>query len=128
MGEARIAMIDPLDVGACAAVTLTTDGHAGRTYRLTGPQAVSYHAVAAALSAATGRSVQYVNVSDEDARAGLSASGAPDWLTAALVTMFAKLRNGAGEDTTGTVRSLTGRRPRTVAEWLVDHAHAFAVG
>ncbi|MEU0444348.1 SDR family oxidoreductase [Streptomyces tendae] len=127
-GDARIAMIDPLDVGACAAVTLTRDGHAGRTYRLTGPQAVSYHDVAAALSAATGRSVRFVDVSDEDARAGLSASGAPDWLAAALVTMFAKLRNGAGEETTDTVRSLTGRRPRTVAEWLVDRARAFAVG
>ena len=41
---ARIAMIDPRDVGAAAAAVLTTAGHDGRTYVLTGPEAITYDA------------------------------------------------------------------------------------
>ena len=46
-GNARIAMIDPRDVGAAAAAVLTSEGHDGRSYALTGPEAVTYTQVAA---------------------------------------------------------------------------------
>ena len=45
-GEAQIAMIDPRDVGAAAAAVLTSAGHDGRSYALTGPEAVTYTQVA----------------------------------------------------------------------------------
>ena len=50
-GDARIAMIDPRDVGEAAAAVLTTPGHDGQTYVLTGPEAITYAQVAAELSA-----------------------------------------------------------------------------
>src|SRR5918998_5461104 len=43
---ARIAMIDPGDVAETAAVALGTDGHEGRTYVLTGPEAITFDRVA----------------------------------------------------------------------------------
>ncbi|GCB52912.1 SDR family oxidoreductase [Streptomyces sp. NL15-2K] len=124
-GDARIAMIDPADIGATAAVLLTEDGHDGRTYELTGPAALSYHDIAAELSAVTGRKISYVDIPDDTARAVLAASGAPDWLVTNLVTMFGKLRNGAGAHITDTVRELTGCQPRPLGQWLHNHAQAF---
>lgn len=67
-GEARIAMIDPRDVGAAATAVLTTAGHDGRTYVLTGPEAITYAQVAAELSAATAGEVEYIDVPDEEAK------------------------------------------------------------
>src|SRR3712207_2242902 len=77
---ARIAMIDPRDVAAVAAVVLTTDGHEEQTYTLTGPEAITYGRIAEELSAATGRPVEFVDVPDEAARQGLVEAGTPDWL------------------------------------------------
>ena len=67
---AKIAMIDPADVAAVAAVVLTTDGHDGRTYVVTGPEAITYAQVAAQLAAATGRHVGFVDIPPEAAVSG----------------------------------------------------------
>src|SRR5215211_3098346 len=62
VGDARASFIDTRDIAAVAARALTEDGHEGQTYTLTGPEALSYHDVAAKLSRATGREIKYVPV------------------------------------------------------------------
>jgi uncharacterized protein YbjT (DUF2867 family) len=124
-GDGRIAMIDPLDVGAVAAAVLTGHGHAGRTYELTGPEAVGYRDVAAELARVTGAHVEYVDVPPAAAREGLVASAMPDWLVQHLDGAFAKFRAGEFAATTDTVAVLTGRPPRSIADFLADHADAF---
>jgi len=123
--DAKIAMIDPRDIGAAAAVLLTEDGHDGGTYTVTGPEAITYRDVAGQLSAATGREITFVDVPDDAARGAMLESGAPPWLADNLVTLFGKLRDGACADVTDTVANLTGRPPHTFAEWARDHAALF---
>ena len=125
-GEARIAMIDPSDVGAVAAAVLTGAGEDGRTYVLTGPRAIAYAEVAAVLSAATGRKIEFVDVSDEGARQGLLAAGTPEFVAEQLLAIFAQLRRGVAARVTDTVEALTGASPRSFAEFARDHAHLFA--
>jgi uncharacterized protein (TIGR02246 family) len=124
-GKGRVAMIDPHDVAAAAATVLVTDGHDGQTYTLTGGQAVSWDDVAAALAAATGQPVEFIDVPDEAARQGLVEAGLPGWLVAHIVGAFGCIRRGELEPTTETVRALTGHSPRAVAEFARDHAQAF---
>ncbi len=124
-GEARIAMIDPRDVGAAVAAVLAGDGHAGRTYVLTGPEAIGYAEVAAELSAATGLPVEFVDVPDEQAREAMSAAGLPDFLAEGIVGVLAMARQGVAERVTSTVESLTGCRPHSFAAWARDHAVLF---
>lgn len=116
-GDAKVAMIDPRDMAAVAAVVLTERGHEGRTYQLTGPVAVTFAEVAADLSTAIGRPVAYVDVPDEAARARMVGSGVPGWLADQLVILWGLLRAGAAATTTDVVRVLTGRDPRSVAEF-----------
>jgi uncharacterized protein YbjT (DUF2867 family) len=125
-GSGRIAMIDPRDVAAVAAATLSTDGRAERTYRLTGPKAIGYERVAEELSRATGTDVRYVDVPPEAAHEELAAAGMPDWLVSHLDGVFGLIRSGALEETTGTVRAVTGREPRSFAEFARDHARLFS--
>lgn len=129
-GEAKIAMIDPRDVAASAAVTLLDDGdagrgHEGRAYLLTGPQLVTYAEVAADLSTVTGRSIAFVDVPDDVARAGLLAAGAPEWFADGIVVLHGLLRRGIAAQTSDDVQLLTGREPRTFAEFARDYRDAF---
>ncbi len=124
-GAARIAMVDPRDVGAAAAAVLTTAGHDHRTYVLTGPEAITHTQVAAELSAATNEAVEFVDVPDDTARQAMTRQGVPDVVARQVVEVYAMLRRGAGERVTNTVESLTGRRPRGFAFFARDHAHVF---
>jgi len=122
---ARIAMIHPRDVAAVAAVALSTDGHGGQTYVLTGPEAITYEKVAEELSAVAGRDIQFVAVPDESARQTLVRAGMPEFAAEQIVTLFEILRQGAHEQITDTVHALTGRDSRTFAEFARDHAGLF---
>ena len=122
---ARIAMIDPADVAAAAAVALTTDGHDGRTYVVTGPEAISYAQVAAHLSAATGRHVGFVDIPPEAAVPALIDAGLPPFAAEQVVTVFGELRRGVQATTTGTVNALTGRAARPFAAFARQYAGAF---
>jgi uncharacterized protein YbjT (DUF2867 family) len=122
----KVPMIDPLDVAATAAVVLSGDGHEGRTYELTGPEAVTFDDVAAQLSDVTGRPTQFVPVPDAAALEGLLQAGMPAWMAENIVTVFGVLREDPAAQVTGAVHALTGRQPRHLAEFLDDHAALFA--
>lgn len=122
---AKIAMIDPDDVGAVAALLLSEGGHEGQTYLLSGPDSITHGQVAEELSAATGRSVEFVPVPEEAARQGLVEAGAPEWLVDHLIKLFGVIREGRLEEVTGTVQELTGREPRAFGAFARDHAAVF---
>lgn len=124
---ARLPMVDPGDVAAVAARVLTDDdraGHVGRTYHLTGPEAITFDDVAEHLSAATGRTIDFVDVPDPAARESLVESGMPPWMVENLLILFGILRDGRWSPT-DDVRALTGRAPRAFAEFAREHAAAF---
>ena len=122
---ARIAMIEPRDVGTVAAAVLTEDGHEGKTYVLTGPEAITFAEVAGHLSEATGRTVDFVSVPDEAARQGMVEAGVPEWFAGNVATVFGRLREGIATPTTDAVRELTGDAPRSFGDFARDHASAF---
>ena len=124
-GGARVAMIDPRDVAAVAAVALTEDSRDEQTHVLTGPDALSYDEIAAALSDAAGRSVTFVDVDEQAARQGMREAGLPGFVVDFLVALFGALRDGAHAAPTGTVRAVTGSGPRGIAAFARDHAAAF---
>jgi uncharacterized protein YbjT (DUF2867 family) len=124
-GQARIAMIDPGDVGAAAAAVLSGAGHEGQTYLLTGPGAITYAQVAAELSAATGRRVEFIDVPDDGARAAMTGDGLPGFVAEQIVRVFGQLRQGADAQVTPAVEALTGTAPRSFASFARHHARLF---
>ncbi len=122
---ARISMIDPQDVASAAAVALTSDGHDGQTYVLTGPEVVTYEQVARELSAATGQAISFVAVPDEAAQQAMIATGLPEFVATQIIAVFGALRRGAYNQISDTVRTLTGLEPRSFAQFAHDHASFF---
>jgi len=125
-GQARIAMIDPRDVGAAAAAVLAGPGHEGQTCLLTGPDAITFTQVAAGLSAATASRIEFVDVPGDDALQAMIHGGMPAFAAEQVITMFGRLRQGAAQQVTTTVQALTGRAPRDFASFARDHARLFA--
>jgi uncharacterized protein YbjT (DUF2867 family) len=123
-GEARISMVDTRDVAAAAGVVLTEPGHEGAHYDLTGPEALTYHDVAARLSAAFGREIHYVDVPDEAVSAALRDMGLNGWLVEALIGLYQDYRrsgsDGYASRVTDTIAQLTGRAPHTLDELLAE--------
>ncbi|WP_242900782.1 NAD(P)H-binding protein [Actinomadura terrae] len=128
MASARIGMIDARDIADCAARVLLDDPdrHHGATYTLTGPRSLAFAEVARELSEALGRSVAYLPVGDDAKRKALLGYGVPEWIVHMLEDYARAYASGWGDLTTGTVAELLGRPPRDIADFVRDHASAFA--
>ncbi|PPK62367.1 NAD(P)H-binding protein [Actinokineospora auranticolor] len=118
-GDTRLNMVDARDV-ADVAVNALTFGATG-THVLTGPEAVSYPEVAAKLTAA-GRPTRCVNITPDELRADLR--GAPDWLVNHVLEIQ-HLSTTHPEHPNDTVSRLLGRPPRSLDNFLHEHAPAF---
>jgi uncharacterized protein YbjT (DUF2867 family) len=125
MEEARIASIDVGDIAEIAARVLTGSGHEGKTYPLTGPEALTMTEVAEKLSAAAGKTIRYVNVPPEAARQAQLAAGMPPYLADALFELFAERRNGKKAKVWPDAQALLGRRPTSFDEFARRNAAVF---
>ncbi len=118
-------MIDVRDIVDVAVKVLTEDGHEGKSYNLTGPASISFHDVAAALSKALGKQVNYVNVPLEAAREGMIGMGMSEWFADAMGEYFQAFSAGYGDFTTPDVENVTGHPARSYETFARDFAQAF---
>jgi len=114
-GEGRTPFVDCEDIAAAAVAALTGDGHAGRAYELTGPQALTWGEAAAVIGAAAGREVRHVDVDPRAWEADVIAAGFDADYAAVLGALFAGIRAGAEDGTADGVREATGREPTPLA-------------
>jgi uncharacterized protein YbjT (DUF2867 family) len=125
MGDARIASIDSGDIAEAAVATLTGDGHAGKIYPITGPEALTMTEVAERLSRVTGKPIRYVDVPPEDARKTRLAAGMPPYLAEALDELFAERRKGVEATLYPTLERVFGIRPTRFDEFATRWAPVF---
>jgi uncharacterized protein YbjT (DUF2867 family) len=120
--EVPIAVVDPADIAAVAAVALRSPGHEGQTYALSGPQALRPGEQAAILGRVLGRDLRFEGMSDEEASEELHASMPPQYADAVLDIFTGPTDESAVRP---TVEDVTGRPPGTFAQWVATHADAF---
>ena len=125
-GAAPVSYIDAADVAACAAAVLTSGGHDGSVYTLTGPGALTHGAIADQLSAIVGRTVRYQALDPREGRDALMAAGMDEWHAAGMVELYGLYASGAGAEVSPDVERLIGRPPRSLASFLADNAHHLA--
>jgi uncharacterized protein YbjT (DUF2867 family) len=125
IGDARVSAVDVRDIAAVAAIALTESGHEGATYTLTGPASVTHAEIAAALTAALGRDVAFVDV-PPDAFAQSLQGILPPWQVDGLLEDYAHYRRGEAAAVSPAVAEITGSAPRDVGQFARDYARAFA--
>jgi uncharacterized protein YbjT (DUF2867 family) len=116
----RVAMVDARDAAAVAVAALTKDGHLGRTYTLTGPEALSFDDVANTLSRETGTLTRHVHVSPDNVRAALEGQGVAAWFANDIAKLHGMLAGGYEDLITNGVRAVTGSPPRELTQFVRD--------
>jgi NAD(P)H dehydrogenase (quinone) len=119
-GDGRVAAVTRDDIADVAAAVLVDDGdrHDGRTYDMTGPEALSMEEIAEVLSRFAGRPVAYHAETLEEAYASRASYGAPDWEVAGWVTTYVAIANGDLEAVSDDVAAVAGHPPMSLAEFL----------
>ncbi|WP_408895876.1 NmrA family NAD(P)-binding protein [Nocardioides sp. R1-1] len=120
------AVVHEGDIGAVAAVALLEEGHVGRAYNLTGPEALTTAQRVAMLSAVLGRPVELVRITREQAVARLVADGVSRADAEYVIGWHADPPPEASTPV-DTVARVLGRPARSFADWLAEHADRFDV-
>ena len=117
-GDGRVAAVARDDVADVAVAVLLGDGHDGRTYDLTGPEAFTLRQAAEELSRASGRAVTYHAETLDQAYASRAGYGAPHWEVTGWVTTYVAIAAGELDVVSDTVATVAGHPPMDLAEFL----------
>ena len=119
VGNGRVSFVDARDLAEVAAITMTTGGHDGKTYLLTGPETPTFGQVAAALTEAD-CSVSHADFAAQDMSAALTKQGVPLPAGSTVRVPVRADPQRTKQRDTDTVEELTGWPPRPFAALLSD--------
>jgi NAD(P)H dehydrogenase (quinone) len=122
-GDGRMAPVTHADCAEVAAAALIDEGHAGRTYVITGPELFTHAQLAELFSEISGRPVRLVELSDEDHPPRLIQDGIPAPFPLLMTRHLKAIRLGYFDDCTTAVPDLVGHPAqalRTVLEAAGD--------
>jgi len=126
--EGRVSVIDPIDIAAVAARVLTEPGHEGRSYLLTGPDALSPAELVAILADVLDMPLEYVEVPPAVARQALVDHGVADPKVAdAIMALRAAALAGFTSTVTPAVETITGTPATSFRDWARRNRNGFAV-
>lgn len=123
--DGKVGMIDVRDVAGAAHAVLTSAGHSGTGYILTGPESISFHDAAQALSQSLGKEVSYIDVPLEAAKESMVGMGFPEWIVDGYLELFEGFAVNWGDRTTRAVEELTGHPARSFSQFSSDFAAVF---
>jgi uncharacterized protein YbjT (DUF2867 family) len=129
-GNQGLAVVDVRDIAEAAAISLTEEGHNGKTYDLVSSEMLSGPHAAALWSKLLAKEITYAGHTDFDAfEAQLRKTGTPNWLAYDLRVMFqGYVERGFSntEDQTARFAALLGRQPRTYSRFAEELAKQWA--
>lgn len=124
--DIKSAMVHDADIASVAATALTTEGHNGQRYWLTGPQALTAPEKVAVISEVLGREIKFIELSKDEIVSRWREQGFSD----SDIEYFVLMRTNppeAGRTVLPTVEKVTGRPARTFADWVRANVGRFSV-
>ncbi|PZG24130.1 NmrA family transcriptional regulator [Micromonospora craterilacus] len=122
VGTVPEPFVDADDIAEVAVAALTGNGHAGQLYELTGPRLLTFGEAIAEISTATGRSIDFVQVSPGQYADALTAEGVPVGVVELLTYLFTTVLDGRNGHLADGVQRALGRAPRDFADYAADTA------
>jgi NAD(P)H dehydrogenase (quinone) len=120
-GDGRIVPVSRRDCAEAAAIVLTTDGHIGKTYEITGAEALSARDLAELYADLSGRRVKVVQLSDAMLTEVLAGIGTPITMVVGITAYGRAVRLGFFDVVDPTLERLTGHRPMSLRDVLIAH-------
>ena len=115
------SFVDTRDIGEVAATALLEDGHAQRSYTLTGPAAITWDEAARLIGQATGHRVHHVDPPLADHLASLSRGGAARTKVDYLGRIYGCIRDGRTSMVSTDIEHVTGRQARSFAAFVAEN-------
>jgi uncharacterized protein YbjT (DUF2867 family) len=126
-GKGEVGLVDARDVAAVAAeIAISPGPHAGKTYRLTGPELLTYYDIAATFSALLGRRIDYRELTMEENRDAMIRAGVPEPIAVMNAQAFSLIAGGDAAWLSNDVETLLGRPARSFAKFATDYASIFS--
>lgn len=126
VGRARTSFIDTRDIGAVAARVIAEGArHYGRSYDLTGPEALDYREIAAIFTDVLGREVRYADPSPIRFYLRKRRDGIDRGFAFVMTALYTATRFGSGEAVTDEVARLLERPPIPFRRYVEDYRAAF---
>ena len=126
MKDGKLGMIDVRDIADSAFAVITGEDHEGKSYILTGPEAISFNDVANTFSKVLDKDVKYVNVPGEASLQSMTGMGMPEWIAKGYVELMEGFSGNFADSTTKNVEILTGHPARSFEQFVTDFARVFS--
>lgn len=118
-GEGAHPFIDATDIAEVAVAALVEPGHAGQTYELSGPRAMTFPEAVTEIAAATGREIRTLPLTPEEYVEHLVTQGHyPRPVAESVSGLFAHIRAGHDAYLSDGVRRALGREPRDFTDYV----------
>jgi len=125
-GEEKVSMIDTEDIARVAAAILVNPGeHFGKTYPLNGPEEINGFDIAAILSEVLHKKIQFANITPEAFGQILEQAGSPAYNNQHLVAIGHMFQTGEFKEMNNNVEKLSGRKPRSIKDFIVENSSLF---
>jgi len=124
-GDGAVSHVDVRDIAAVAVKVLSGQGHEGKTYALTGPEALTNSQVATILSRVAGREIKYVSLPAAELKKAMLGAGVPEWSADALLDLQRLYREGKAGMVDPAVEEITGRKATRFEQFARDYAAAW---
>lgn len=124
-GNGAVSLVDIRDIAAVAVMVLAATGHEGKSYVLTGGEALTNEQVAEKISRVAGRKISYVDLPAAELKKGILSTGTPEWSSDALIDLQRLYREGKASLVADDFERLIGHKPITFDQFTLDYAFAF---
>lgn len=120
-GKAKASFIDARDISSVAKVLLTTNEYSNKAFNLTGKEAIDHDEAAQYISSATGKKIEYVDITPEDFYKALVGVGLSEDYSKFLVMIAGALKEGFAAPIHDSVKSITGKDPISFKAYAEDY-------
>lgn len=126
IGDAKVSIVDVRDIAEVAVAALTSSEHEGKTYDLTGSQALTHAEMAQSISNAIGRQITFIDIPPDTMLDILLKSNFPAWQAEGLIEDYAHYQRGEAAIIASGVQDATGKAPRSFETFARDYAPMFS--
>jgi uncharacterized protein YbjT (DUF2867 family) len=125
-GNGRVSYVTRADIVESVVKVLTETGYEGKTYSLTGSEALALDEVAHILTRATGQICTFYDETIEEARESRSGYDVSDDIVGVWISTYLAMAKGELSTITNDVEQRTGHPPRTLRDFVEKHPESYS--
>lgn len=125
--KGKTSYVDVRNVGEASAVVLENpSAHKGRTYAITGREALTHSQMADIFSQQLSKQVVHISPTPEEYKKKLASLNVPDFLYEFLAVLYGTIAKGQWEKVSNDYTLLTGKKPTTFTDFVKENQSIFS--